>query len=239
MIRNLRTLGLAFVAVFAMSAMAASAAQAQEAEFTASEYTATIDATGETDQVFNTSAGELNCTQNGATPDSVQGTGSLAGASPELTSDNIEYRNCEALGIFPVAVNMNGCDYLFTAGEPVAGGSKGSVHIKGCNSGGITIKVFAFGTPTEEVHNETGEVICEIHVPEQTPTSGNINYTNITDESTGKKAVTVEAKDIVVHAEITEGTACNEEEDTNAKYNGAFIATGTDEEEEPIDVTVE
>jgi hypothetical protein len=242
MIRNLKALGLALVAVFAMSAMAASAAQAEEADFFTGHTTlgeeenvfthGNIEAVGHGTQRFDTSLGTFSCEE-------VRGTATLAEESDTLTAENIEYTGCDALGVFPTGVNMNGCHYTFDAGQMTgAESATGSFVIEGCSSGGITINVYAFGTSTEEVHNETGEVICEIHVPEQTPTEGPISYENVEDPETGKDALTVEAEEVKVHTEITAGTACNEGVDTNAVYTGGFTATAKDNKGNPIDAAV-
>jgi hypothetical protein len=238
MIRNLKALGLALVAVFAMSAMAASAAQAEEADFFTGDTPGTfrageIDAVGHGTQLFETKFGTLSCEE-------VRGTATLAEESGTLTGENIEYTDCDANGTFPVGVDMNGCHYTFDAGTMTGDESAtGSVIIEGCSSGGITIYVYAFGTSTEEVHNETGTVICEIHVPGQTPTEGPVSYENVEDPETGKDAVTVEAEEVKVHAESTAGGICANDVDTNAVYTGGFTATAEDHETfEPIDAAV-
>lgn len=234
MIRNLKALGLALVAVFAMSAMAASAAQAEDANFAADGYSATIDATGDNDQVFVSPVGTLNCTHfdphEEVTDTSVHGTGSLTAESPTLTAEDITYTNCHALGgLFGVTVDMNECHYTFDAGTMVgAGTATGSVDITGCDDEtGISITVFEFG---DTKHEEPP--ICTIDVPEQTPSEGSIHYENVANGD-----VTVTAEDVVVDTHVTAGGICNEEEG-DSTYNGAFLAEGTDAEEEPTDIEV-
>ena len=229
MIRNLKALGLALVAVFAMSAMAASAAQAEDpGHFGAAEYPATINAVGETVQEFvSPTLGALTCAN-------VSGVSTLEEPSDELTGENIQYSNCDAGGgLFPVTVDTNNCHFTFELDTMIDDNTgEGGVIIEGCDDAtGITITVFAFGS-TQHLPEE---LICEIHVPEQTV--GNITYHNITDESTGKEAVTVEADESTVASEVTEGGICNEANESNI-YNGSFIATAENEDEEDIDATI-
>ena len=106
MIRNLKALGLAFVAMLAMSAVAASAAQASvNPTFTAAEYPATLDATGNQFETFTAFNSEVTCKH-------AKFHGSLAAASHELKVTP-EYKECHAIGIpnvpvAPVTVTHNG-----------------------------------------------------------------------------------------------------------------------------------
>ncbi|HEX5763188.1 MAG TPA: hypothetical protein VFY04_08720 [Solirubrobacterales bacterium] len=109
--RNLKALGLAFVAMLAMSAMAASAAQASaEPKFTAAEYPATLDATGDEFEKFTAFGGEVTCKHS-------EFHSELTGPSNELTVTPT-YNDCHALGIGSVGVlsatvTHNGCKYRF------------------------------------------------------------------------------------------------------------------------------
>jgi len=164
MIRNLKALGLALIAVFAMSALMASAAQAQgkfTVEAGTQELTGTQDdeegqntATGL--QVFETTSGKVQC-------DEVHGQ-VLSGKfnETEVTAQNIHYQNNgkvdQCSGPFSTSpkIEFNGCDYTFTVGETI--GETGmettsnQVHIK-CPVG----KQITITAP-----------FCQIHVPEQT-----------------------------------------------------------------------
>jgi hypothetical protein len=114
MIRNLKALGLALVAMLAMSAVVASAGQA--ANFTAAEYPATL--TGEqiaSEKHVFTVAGGRKVTCEGAT---FSGTLTSPSSTQTITP---AYSACHAniLGaILPATVTFNDCDYLFhvTAG---------------------------------------------------------------------------------------------------------------------------
>jgi hypothetical protein len=105
MIRKLKTLGIAVVAVLAMSAVVASAASA--ANFTASSYPTGASATSAAgNDDFKTEAGSIECH------------GAFSVASISEPTENVTvtptYKDCTAFGGFVSAsVNMNGCDYVF------------------------------------------------------------------------------------------------------------------------------
>jgi hypothetical protein len=106
MIRNLKSLGLALVAVLAMSAVVASAAHAVP-QYTASSYSAT--ATGANNkggETFTTSGGTVTCDSH------FQGTLSAASSTLTVTPN---YSNCEAFGFLSADVHENGCTYVFHA----------------------------------------------------------------------------------------------------------------------------
>jgi hypothetical protein len=104
MIRNLKVLGLAVVAVLALTAVMSSAASA--ALYTASAYPAT--ATGANtkgSEVFTTEGGKVEC-------DSHFVTHSISAASATITATPT-YSNCEAFGFLEATINTEGCSYLF------------------------------------------------------------------------------------------------------------------------------
>jgi hypothetical protein len=109
MIRNLKGLGLALVAVFAMSAMAASGAQAATPTIVAGAV-----GTFSGDQVgvheFTVGSRALNCKKA-----HFSGTSALSQAELTVTFEYKECATTPVLGIsFPVTVTPNGCTYTFT-----------------------------------------------------------------------------------------------------------------------------
>ena len=238
MIRNIKALGLALVAVFAMSVLAASAAQAEgegTPDFWAAEYPATIKATtdpGAGKQVFTSKplGGKVRCNDPG-------GVGTLGGRSNELTAEEISFTGeCKGLGIFPATVDSEGCHFTFTVETTVnATTSTGSVHLvcPGTSRGGITVTLFPFGTVPP--HETTP--VCTIHIPEG-QTFGGITYHNI-ETKDGTMHVTVEAN---VSEEIEasyEGEQCEGLHSTEDSFEGTFIASAENEEtEEAIDTTI-
>ncbi|HET8863884.1 MAG TPA: hypothetical protein VFM94_11625 [Solirubrobacterales bacterium] len=130
MIRNLKVLGLALVAVFAMSAMMASAASAQTLGELTSDGPVTLTGTD-----IEGVAGDLNAlTYPGQ--DAVQCPKShyhghkVGGAKTDLipvpaTTITVEpeYTNCVTVpGGLPVTIDMNKCDYVFHTGETTGEG---------------------------------------------------------------------------------------------------------------------
>ena len=119
MIRNLRTLGVAFVAVFAMSAVAASAAHATEARFTCGKtLEKNCEVTVEADpqapgQVFVTNAGTITCNKfhavSGSIPDGVK--------QSSVTLTGLEYSECEFAGLAAKVTVSEGCHYTLTSGN--------------------------------------------------------------------------------------------------------------------------
>jgi hypothetical protein len=123
--RNLKILGLLTMAVFAMSAMAASAAQAA-GTFAWDSGTTQLTASAAGTQIFKTTAGEVKCNE-------VSGSASVSGTSAtSVTATNIVYKNsgsasCPLASFGNATINMNGCDYVFKAGETEAGTNDATV----------------------------------------------------------------------------------------------------------------
>jgi hypothetical protein len=128
MIRNLKALGLAFVAVFAMSAIAASAAQA--VEFHAESAPAIIEGVQEAGHPseFETSAGTISC--SGATF-----TGTSATTTTPTLNINFSYTGCTFLNVLNVPVEPRGCHYVFHA--------SGTVDVAGTNCAAEPIRFSA------------------------------------------------------------------------------------------------
>jgi len=159
MIRNLKTLGLALVAVLAMSAVVASAASAQ---FTASSYPTTVTATsalGNDD--FKTEAGSVECA------------GHFEGTSAEASSTmtiKANYTGCKAFGFAEASVNMNGCDYVFH--------SNGEVDLECSGTNKVVITAAACevqigsqtGLKSVTLNNGSGDITAQANV-------GGIAYT--------------------------------------------------------------
>ena len=213
MTRNLKALGLALVAVFAMSAMAASGAQATDATFSWDEDTKFLTAHEESSQVFSTTAGSFTC-------DMVTGHANVEGINDVKTvtgteviywntaSGSKEEAKCEGpFGTSPT-IETNGCHFRFNAGETTAAGtSEGTVDIIGCTGGEITINA----------------PLCTIHVTEQEGV-GPVTYHTV---SGSPEDVTIEshANNIVSHHE---GFFCggSAHTDTAGTYTGKVTITG-------------
>ena len=217
MIRNLKALGLALVAVFAMSALVASAAQANFTVEGGGSATVKPVTTSEF-QKFKTSLGTLKCS-------TVGGEGTFSNEASEITVHNISYTNCKnVLSVFPVTVDFpSGCHYTFTTAEPT---TEAEVHLT-CGEGeSITITIFPSG---DEKHEEAP--VCTYHIfgPQTFP----IEYHNVTHNE--HMAVEVTANEAPV-ATSHDGSLCGTGSET-AHYTGTFVAAG-ESGGKPVGVTV-
>lgn len=173
MIRNLKMLGLALVAVFALSATVASAASAANDLFTSSSPNEKTDLTGESTLPTFTSAGVPVVCNTGTYRGTIEG--AAVGA---VTVHPVYETNCLTGGTFPTTVDTQGCDYLLT-GDTDANGHA-TAHIE-CTSGEIKITVFG-----DEAHTE---LLMTIGVPPQTVRGIHYDTTTVN----GHNALTVTA----------------------------------------------
>jgi hypothetical protein len=213
MMRNLKVLGLALVAMFAMSAVAASMASADD--LTSESSPVTLTGAQEENDVFTTTAGNTSCKEvkyksaPTATPTT---TVSVTPEYPEKTAGGLQ--NCTALG-FPAKVDTNGCTYLFHIG---AGVTTGTLDIVCAGSNEITVT--ANNTATEK---------CIIHVKGQTGL-GPITYTNVGSGTTRELTVSAKITNLSYSHTRPAGEpglgACTTGSGTTGSYNGKAIVTG-------------
>ena len=189
---NLKALGLALLAAFAMSAVVASAAQATTAKFTAAAYPAVATGNqegGATNQTnfFEATAGQGKTECHVA---SYQMTLTEAQTSITVTP---HYAQCSSSG-FTNHVDLNGCHFLFKVGAIV---SETDVHGTAdvvCPVGqSITLRVTVFGTTA-----------CTTHIPAQTGLTG-ITYTNVAN---GDVTVDVDIKNQITYTETRDNGFC-------------------------------
>lgn len=135
MIRNLKALGLALVAVLAVGAMMASAAQAKSTIFaTTSSSPLAVHATGEEiGEVFKIDGVAVTCKVS-------HYTGSVTNNSNTITITP-SYTTCIVGGVVNLEITVGDCDYEFTGKNRVAlDHYNATVSIKCVNSAGITIE---------------------------------------------------------------------------------------------------
>jgi hypothetical protein len=211
MMRNLKVLGLALVAVFAMSAVAASMASADD--LTSEVSPVTLTGAQEENDVLTTTAGNISCKEIKYKGTAVTPTTTVS-VTPEYPEKSGGVTNCTALG-FPMLVDVNGCSYLFHIG---AGVTTGTLDIV-CPAGKeITVTV-----------NYLSTVKCIIHVPAQTGL-GPVTYTNVGSGAT--REITVSAKITNLKYSHTRPAgepglgACTTGSGTTGSYNGKVIVTG-------------
>jgi hypothetical protein len=148
MIRKVKALSLAFVAVIAMSALSASAASA---EFFHSEASHTLlDGSQLGTDVFTTNAGTVSCEE-------ATYSGTQSAATVKSITVFPKYSKCTAFGFVSATIDVPaGCGYTFTPTEP------NRIHIVGCNTTPITVTAFNCWvtvkdqTPAGTVHYHTG-----------------------------------------------------------------------------------
>ena len=215
MTRNLKALGLAIVAVFAMSAMAASAAQAEPKTFHTEEAHTLLEGIATTNQEFNVAAGNLVCTEG-----IFHGTSSVATVDEQTVEPT--YKKCHGpLG--EVTVDMNGCHYLLTVDPATGTPTTGTVHIN---------------CPTKPIEVTAG--ICTVTVPSQTV--GGITYVNEGSGSSRDVKVTANATGIhyIQHGIFCPGNSFSSSKTfTNGTYKGSVTVKGFDTNKNQKGVWVE
>jgi hypothetical protein len=223
--RNLKILGLALVAMFAMSALGASMASADE--LTAEEPKVTLHAASESADSFIITAGNTNCkevTYDIGTVTTPTTTVTANPTYPTFAKDGSH--NCTSIG-FPATIDTNGCHYLFhvTAGASTVG----DVTVQ-CPAGKeITVTAIAAGTTK-----------CTIHVPPQTLSSAGIpdpvTYTNIGAGTTREVTIAVKYGPTAgvgglkyTHVKGTGVGACASGAGTTGTFEGKGTVTANDD----------
>jgi hypothetical protein len=160
MIRNLKALGLALMAIFALTAVASSAAQAIEFHSEIENTTVTASTEAGSNSVFDAAGASISCA-------SATFTGSQAAKTSPTLTVTPAYSNCTFLGVVGVPVNMNGCQYTFNA--------NGEVAITGASCTAIT---FEAATCKVEVGKTNNQNLKEV------------TYTNLNSGTTREVTVT-------------------------------------------------
>jgi len=211
--RNLKVLGLAFVAVLAMSAVVASAASAAKFNANSGGEDVIVHAKG-SNHKFTTNAGAINCETA-----TFLGTGFIT--PPTSTLDvSPSYGGCEFLLVLGVAVEMNGCTYHFN--EPQSTG----------NPAVFTGTVNVVCPVTEGVEDKIrfSAAGCTVTVGSQS-NLGTVTYTN------EGGVVHVEAN--ITGIKYTQsGTCLPNGTFTNGTYKGTAIATAENTSGEPVEVFI-
>jgi hypothetical protein len=205
MIRNLKTLGLAFFAVFAMSAVVASAASATPKFFSEQEDTTLTGSQGMAiANVFTTDMGELKCK-------SVKFDGTMGPVETTTLTLKPTYQECQLAGENAL-VTVNGCRYVFHLGE---------------NTETLAAKMSIECPDGETLVVEVPE--CAITIPPQAGL-GEAKFTNEGEETT--RAVIADLNIGGIHY-VEHGAGCENETVTtnNGTYTGQITIKGEAEEE--------
>lgn len=184
MIRNVKALGLALMAVFAFSALSASAASAQQGKLT-SDGSVTLTGTevGEAvnNNYFQNGLGKVTCpgstytghrvlthtqTTEGKTHERLQSGDTTATITPHYATKC--FAHIAVLGTRPVTVTPNGCDFVFHIGQTTPAenkeGTYGVVAALVCPpEKDIEVHVYKSGS----VEHPAGDSICTITIKPQ------------------------------------------------------------------------
>jgi hypothetical protein len=217
MTRNIKALGLVFLATFAMSAIAASAAQAEGLPtLTPASYPAWLTIAGEGNQVMTTNTGQkVECT-------TVTGQATIEKAGvgdTNVTFADIKYGGCTALigtSTLPATVDVTGCNYVMGGGEtdPV----DNTHYINGgliyeCPAGvtGPDVTIFS-----SAANHTAGTALC--HITNWQPfAGGGLTRTN---SAGAPDTVTVKAANITNDITRSGSILCGNP--TSATYTGAI-----------------
>lgn len=211
--RNLKVLGLALVAVFAMTAVLASAAQAQ-VKATVGASPAIL--TGEViehptigkSQTFTLSGGQkLSCEE-------VKATGTVLNGATSITASPT-YSKCKAVigtETHLVTVTMNGCDYLFHGGVEVSGTTFKEVEVDLVCPEGKEVEIHVYKSATTET-----EELCTYKVHSFVGNKGNETHNEGTG-STNDVTITTSAENV---ATTRTGSLLCGAASTVAKYTGS------------------
>ena len=206
MIRNIKILGVAFVAMLAMSAVIASAASATG--FTLRSETVPTQLTGKQhagNDVFTTHAGKVECTE-------ATYLGEQTVTPTNEVSVTPTYSGCTAFGFANTPIDVNGCSYKFTTVTKEGANFEGAADVV-CPANKV-IEVTAFG--------------CTVTVGTQAGL-GKVTFTNIGTTTTREVTVDVNLTGIK-YEEHNKGIfpTCkfNTVPTNNGTYSGAGLVTG-------------
>lgn len=204
MTRNLKALGLALVAAFALSAVVSSAASAEPFAFHSEIQHTTLTGAGEGSSSFTFDAGTAKCSTA-----KYEGT-MLSEESTSLTLAPA-FESCTIAGV-KADVSMNGCQFVLTASAKEGGIYKGTMGIS-CGEGkSMTILVTLLGV-----------TVCTIDIPAQT-----LSGVTFSEVSEGDVKATASVSGITYSQTPKEGSFCSKVENkANGTYSGVAVIAGS------------
>lgn len=243
MIRNLKALGLALVAVVALSAFAASTASAGQLT---SDGPVTLD--GTQTPIGNPTANNRLTAFGGNTlcPNATY-TGhkvlthaeTTAGKTHELIPSGAtkvtikpDYGSCTALG-FPATVDMNGCDYEFEIGTVTNHVASVNAYVVCPEGKDITLRIYSGAGK-----HTANEPFCHITIKEKATA-----YTGLTATGTTTNPDDIDITGTVTGIEATKSSPtgsilCPHETTTTASLDQDITVTGTDGQGNPTGITI-
>jgi hypothetical protein len=238
MIRNLKALGLALVATFALSALAASGASAQVGMLTAAvpvTLTGVQTAEGEPGNGLTAFGSSVKCAGSTYTghKETVTPHEAIPSGSTGFTFTP-KYVNCVMTpGNFPATVSLNGCDYVVHIGETTAvAGTYGATFDVVC-PGANMFEVKIFTTAAKHTENKA---FCILRVPSQNGLKG----LHITDTGNGTLDLTgtVEGIKIIKLNNGEDALLCSNGEEEGGKRDLDVTLTGDNASGEFIKVSL-
>jgi hypothetical protein len=239
--RKLRTLSLGILAIFAISAMAAMSASGEVGgHFTFEETNTALKATEDPNHPnrLHTTGVELTC-QNL----SYSGL-AMAGAGKTLTSVTVagNFESCyyeKEAKQFAVEVKTNGCEFKFTVRQKDLATKHSTVHILCATNLDKDLHMYAAKNERRNMIEIEAEGLCNITIPEQTPTKGGIIY------KTGGAAGKTHDVDVTATVEGIHSTKhglCNMFDPTNKTftegiYTGQVTVKGFNGKDEQVGIT--
>ena len=233
MTRNLKVLGLALAAMFALTAVAASVASAQQGTLTSD---GPVKLTGSETGAAGSGANALTafglrteCAGSSYTGTKVGSTteGVPSGAKDATIVPKYEQKNCKTFpGEFPTTVDVNNCHYVVHLGETTGGvaGTYGVTFDVVCKNVGEEITVTVFTNATKHAENKP---FCILHVPQQTGLKGahatdtGNGHVDLTGKVEGIKAVKTNGGEDALLCAATETNTASFDIDVTVKGENA------------------
>jgi hypothetical protein len=246
MVRDLKALCFAFLAIFAMSAIAAGSAQGEigagPSAFTAEEYPAFVGGEQEgTMGVFSRGSRTVTC-------EDATFFWTITAATTEVIV-HPTYANCHA-SIFGTKFDATitypqGCNYILHTTTDVASGTDTFTALWDLTcmpSGDVQIDIYKAGTPTTAAaHENTNNFLCGYTLQNQSYFK-TIKLTNKeADEMTPKDWVTADINLEGIISKRVDGTSnivCGGENDFAGTMTGTMTLKGTNAAQEPNGITV-
>ena len=244
MIRNLKALGLALVAVFAFSAIAASGASAQQGALTAAEPVTLVGEETKEATTFDNAltafpvegvTGKTHCPLSTITGHKAEATPQpevhelIEPPTSEITLTP-HYKNCVTEDAkknkFSTTVDMNGCDYLLTIGETTEKEGTYGVEVHIVCPEGKFIQVTLFSSSSHSLK------VCTLTVTSTTPTS-EAHVTNIAGVPDDLEIVGT-----FTNIHVDKGGLCGSGTDEKGVFHIDATVKGFNEAGKQIDVTV-
>jgi hypothetical protein len=232
--RNLKALGLALTAVFALSAVAASAAQAT-GQVTADGYPAILTGIQVETNILTINGGVRNVSCSEASLEK-----EITGAVTDVEGIKAVYGGCTGNGETTATVNMKSCTYTL-AGKSITEANKtgkGTAKVN-CSTAGDGIEIDIYG---KGVAHEVSKALCRFKIPAQA-LGGEYEWHN-TNIGTSTEDILLTLTGLTVPTvhtvfavnKITCGTVTNET--ATAKYDGSITVTGENKNKEHTAVMI-